>query len=159
MSAMASQITGVSIVCLSVCLGADKRKYPSAVSLDFVRGILRWPVDSSHKWPVTQKMFPFDDVILYNFAFTGDLLEGFPACTETSLQRIWWYKTFQTRRGRWQLRSLALENKFHVLWILDAEMAFPHLIIFLRGKQWPVYLTYSSLHHGCWWFGDTRYKR
>ena len=26
---------------------------------------LRWgPVNSSHKWPVTQKMFPFDDVIM-----------------------------------------------------------------------------------------------
>ena len=26
----------------------------------------RWPVNSPHKWPVTQKMFPFDDVIMYN---------------------------------------------------------------------------------------------
>ena len=25
----------------------------------------RWPVDSPHKWPVTRKMFPFDDVIMY----------------------------------------------------------------------------------------------
>ena len=24
----------------------------------------RWPVNSPHKWPVTRKMFPFDDVIL-----------------------------------------------------------------------------------------------
>ena len=28
----------------------------------FVRGIHRRPVNSPHKWPVTQKMFPFDDV-------------------------------------------------------------------------------------------------
>ena len=27
-------------------------------------GILRWPVNSHHKWPVTRKMFPFDDVIV-----------------------------------------------------------------------------------------------
>ena len=27
-------------------------------------GIHRWPVDSPHKGPVTQKMFPFDDVIM-----------------------------------------------------------------------------------------------
>ena len=27
-------------------------------------GIHRWPVNSPHKWPVTRKMFPFDDVIM-----------------------------------------------------------------------------------------------
>ena len=30
----------------------------------FVRGIHRWPVNSPHEWPVTRKMFPFDDVIM-----------------------------------------------------------------------------------------------
>ena len=31
-----------------------------------VRGIHRWPVNSPHKWLVTQrKMFPFDDVIMH----------------------------------------------------------------------------------------------
>ena len=25
----------------------------------------RWPVNSLHKWPVTRKMIPFDDVIMY----------------------------------------------------------------------------------------------
>ena len=29
-----------------------------------VWGIHRWPMNSSHKWPVTRKMFPFDDVIM-----------------------------------------------------------------------------------------------
>ena len=33
------------------------------MSLAFVRGIHRWPVNSPHKGPVTQNMFPFDDVI------------------------------------------------------------------------------------------------
>ena len=27
-------------------------------------GIHRWPVNSPHKWPVTRKMFPFDDVTM-----------------------------------------------------------------------------------------------
>ena len=40
------------------------RKYQSSASLAFVRGIHRWPVNSPHKWPVTRKMFPFDDVIM-----------------------------------------------------------------------------------------------
>ena len=64
MSMMASQITGVSIVCLTVCTGAYQRKHQSSASLTFVRGIHRWLVDSPHKGPVTRKMFPFDDVII-----------------------------------------------------------------------------------------------
>ena len=63
MSAMASQITSVSIVYPTVCFGADQRKQNSA-SLAFVRGIHRWPVNSPHKGPVTRKMFPFDGVIM-----------------------------------------------------------------------------------------------
>ena len=65
MSAMASQITGVSIVCSTVCLCANQRKHQSSASLTFARGIHRWPVDSPHKGPVTRKMFPFDDVIIH----------------------------------------------------------------------------------------------
>ena len=52
MSAMASQITGVSIVCWTVWSGADQRKHQSSAALAFVRGIHRWPVDSPHKGPV-----------------------------------------------------------------------------------------------------------
>ena len=37
--AMASQITGVSIVCSPVCSGANQRKHQSSASLTFVRGI------------------------------------------------------------------------------------------------------------------------
>ena len=40
------------------------KKHQSSASLAFVRGIHRWPVNSPHKWPVTRKMFPFDDVIM-----------------------------------------------------------------------------------------------
>ena len=36
----------------------------SYASLAFVRGIRQWPVNSPHKRPVTQNMFPFDDVIM-----------------------------------------------------------------------------------------------
>ena len=64
MSAMVSEITGVSIVCYTICSGADQRKHQSSVSLAFVRGIHQWPVDSPHKGPVTRKLFPFQDAIL-----------------------------------------------------------------------------------------------
>ena len=41
MSAMASQITGISIVCLTICSGAYQRKHQSSTSMAFVRGIRR----------------------------------------------------------------------------------------------------------------------
>ena len=62
--AIASLITSLTIVYLSVYSDADQRKHQSSASLAFVRGIHRGPVNSPHKWPVTQKMFPFDDVIM-----------------------------------------------------------------------------------------------
>ena len=43
---------------------ADQRKHQSSASLAFVRGIHQGPVNSRHKWPVTRKMFRFDDVII-----------------------------------------------------------------------------------------------
>ena len=59
MSEMAPQITAIWIVCLTVCSGADHRKCQSTASLAFVGGIHWWPVDSPHKGPVMQTMFPF----------------------------------------------------------------------------------------------------
>ena len=66
MSAMASQITSLTVVYSTVYSGSDQRKHQSSVSLAFVRRIHRWPVNSPQKWPVTRKMFPFDDVIMRN---------------------------------------------------------------------------------------------
>ena len=63
MSAVASQITGLTIVYPTVYSDGDQRKHQSSASLAFVRGIHRWPVNSPHK-RVTPKMFPFDDVIM-----------------------------------------------------------------------------------------------
>ena len=67
MSPSVSQITSLAIVYSIVFSGTYQRKHQSSASLAFVRGIHRRPVNSSHKWPVTRKMFPFDDVIM-NFS-------------------------------------------------------------------------------------------
>ena len=61
MNAMESPITSVSIVSSTVCSGADQRKHPAP---------RHWPLwgestGDPDKGPVTQKMFPFDDVIMY----------------------------------------------------------------------------------------------
>ena len=54
MDAIASLITSLKIVYSTVYSVADQRKQQSSAS----------PVNSPHKWPVTLKMFPFDDVIM-----------------------------------------------------------------------------------------------
>ena len=72
MSAMAPQITSLTIVCTSVYSGADQRKYQSSASLAFVRGIHRRHVNSPHKGSVTRKMFPFDDVIMCSVYYNVD---------------------------------------------------------------------------------------
>ena len=64
MTTMASQITSLTSVYSTVYSGADQSKHQSSASLAFVWGIHRGPVNSLHKWPVTRKMFPFDDVIM-----------------------------------------------------------------------------------------------
>ena len=64
MITMASQITSLRIVYSIDYSGADQRKHQGSASLAFVRGIHRWPVISPHKWQVTRKTFPFDDVIM-----------------------------------------------------------------------------------------------
>ena len=64
MGPLASQITSLTIVYSTVYSDADQRKHQSSASLAFVQGIHRGPVNSPHKWPVTRKMFPFDDVIM-----------------------------------------------------------------------------------------------
>ena len=66
MGAIASQITSLAIVYLTVSSDTDQSKHQSSASLAFVWGIHRRPVNSPHKWPVARKMFPFDDVIMRN---------------------------------------------------------------------------------------------
>ena len=60
MCATASQITSLTIVYSTVYSDADQRKHQSSASLG--------PLNSPHKWPVTRKIFPFDDVIMYRKA-------------------------------------------------------------------------------------------
>ena len=51
---MASQITSLTIVYSTVFSDADQRKRQSVTG----------PVNSPHRWLVTRKLFPFDDVIM-----------------------------------------------------------------------------------------------
>ena len=74
MSAIASQISSLTIVYSTVYSDADQRKYQRSASLAFVRG----PVNSPHKGPVKRKTFPFDDVIINNRNFEIDIIRIAP---------------------------------------------------------------------------------
>ena len=94
MIAMVSQINSLPIVYSTVYWGADQRKHQSSVSL------APGPVNSTHKGPVTRKMFPFDDVIMglspvrrQTISLTGaNLLPTGPL--RTDCERKWKYETF-----------------------------------------------------------------
>ena len=90
MSAIASQITSLTIVYSIVYSDADQRKHQSSASLAFVWGIHRGPVNSPHKWPVTRKMFPFDDVImtLHGFVSSCDVVAAARKNTFSGLLNI-----------------------------------------------------------------------
>ena len=64
MGTVASRTTSLTTVYSTDYSDTYQRKQLSSASLAFVRGIHRGPVNSPHKWPVTRKMFPFDDVIM-----------------------------------------------------------------------------------------------
>ena len=49
---------------LNRLFGCRSKKTSKLRVTGFCAGIHRGPVNSPHKWPVTQKMFPFDDVIM-----------------------------------------------------------------------------------------------
>ena len=92
MGAIAPQITSLTIVYSTIYLDADQKHQISA-SLAFVRGIYRGSVNSPHKWPVTRKMFPFDDVIINTLKLKQ---KGRPFC-------------------RWHFEIRFLEKEFCVL--------------------------------------------
>ena len=94
MDTIASQITSLTIVYSTVYSDADQRKHQSSASLALVRGIHRGPVNFPHRWPVTRKMFPFDDVIMLHTRMS------------------WW----TTHSGAWNLSAdAALTTKLHLL--------------------------------------------
>ena len=62
MSAVAAQITSLTIVYSTVYSGADQQKMSKLRITGLCAG--NSPVNAPHKGPVTRKMFPFDDVIM-----------------------------------------------------------------------------------------------
>ena len=86
MGAIACQITSLMIAYSTAYSVADHRTHQSSASLAIVRGNHRWPVNSPHKWPLTRKMFPFDDVIMPQLQ-VGNLVVQSPLTTWSNIRR------------------------------------------------------------------------
>ena len=97
MGAMASQFTSLTSGYSTVYSGTDQRKYQSFASLAFVRGIHRWTVNSPPKWPVTRKMFPFDDVIVWHrFYFSMRCIYSFVILSFVIIKPVLGFFAFMT---------------------------------------------------------------
>ena len=108
MGAIASQITSLIIVYSIFYSDADQRKHQSSPSMAFVRGIHRGPVNSPHKWPVTRKMFPCDDVIMALSHRNTFIRSGVVSCG-------WWqdsYASWAVCSVNVELRWLWCQNRF-----------------------------------------------
>ena len=97
--------------------GADQRKHQSSASVAFLQGIPRCPVNSPHKWPLTLKMFPFDDVIMQQLRIYGSMhwIRIREPGSASTLHRIAIlipifiiYSVLKTRFSR-----ISVENTFH----------------------------------------------
>ena len=126
MGDMASQITSISTVCSVVCSGAHQRKHQSSVSLAFVMGIHRWPVDSPHKGPVMRKMFPFDDAIICIF---------YMGCTAHERKLHQWYQCLWSEK---QLVPLIFLITLYIIKPLPFQLHPGHDLMSIYGFNFNV---------------------
>ena len=108
MDAIASQITSLTIVYSSVY--SDQSKHQSSASLAFVWGIHRGPVNSPHNWPVTGKMFPFDDVIMMCTIYIENK-DPNEACYEYRAWSMWNLNRLTCRRCRLNKDKVGVARK------------------------------------------------
>ena len=135
MGAIVSQITSLTIVYSTVYSEADQTKHQSSASLAFVRGIHRGPVNSPHKWPVTRKMFPCDDVIMATspsssllsfcclYALTYIAPVRFYVSFKDTFSNICWDRSYNTK-GYIRFRNT-------IKWVIGCTWYFILLLLYL----------------------------
>ena len=120
MGSIASQIISLTLVYSALYSGTDLRKHQSSVSLAFVRGIHRGPVNSPHNGPVTRKMFPFDDVIMN--------------------AKLWYFLSLPWLIGSWKIllkfQIINFQSNFANQWLRYILWNCPHRVIFIGHHLW-----------------------
>ena len=153
MGTIASLITSLTIAYSIVYSDADQRKHQSSASLAFMRGSHRGPMNSSHKWPVTRKMFPFDDVIMTWFSTwylnTVFLWQHTEHCSIMKLMPIVW-EIGMTRKRNVDTGVVCVKFSMHqILRYIDLVTTLPSYrfdisssefnpIIYLTNFNWSI---------------------
>ena len=106
---------------------ADQRKHQSPASLAFVRVIHRLPVNSLHKWPITQEMFPFGDVTM-----TVKMVDF--ECTKWILDFALIYKVLCVFCD--YVRLMCCYNSGHCTMMMIKWKHFPRYWPFVWGIHW-----------------------
>ena len=154
MGTVATQITRLTIIYSTVYSGADQRKHQCSASLAFVRGIHRGPVNSLHKWPVTRKMFPFDDVIM-----VPDLQMSYNVLTKMVR-----YQKSGSSRGRqaaWAatVAPFRIYEPYDSMWSLSHALAMyqlHHHDDVIKWKHFPCYWPFVRGIHRSRWIPHTK---
>ena len=122
------------------------KKHHSSASLASVWGIHRGPVNSPHKWPVTRKMFPFDDVIMevhstYSERLQYGQLEICCLDKVTSIEGHMITLPSISRHCRCLDRSQRFRNWHHwVVWSLGICLESTYVVFFVRTNTvWQKY--------------------
>ena len=120
MGMIASQITSLTIVHSTVYSDVDQRKHQSSASLAFVRGIHRRPVNSPHKWLVTRKMLPFDDVTMWPCVGTT------ASCRLSSISISWidYLCIFHRKSMQHIINEIILNTSFDAKYVCQNLKAF-----------------------------------
>ena len=106
---------------------AHQRKHQSSASLAFVRGSHRRPVNSPHKWPVTRKMFPFDDVIMNGGALNTHISSNtFQHCLNSISTNITW--------SFYELHSDYVPN-LQIIYLINTDL-YPNDFVFNHCGFW-----------------------
>ena len=126
MTMLASQITSLTVVYSIVYSGVNQRKHQSSASLAFVREIHRGPVNFAHKWPVTRKMFPFDDVIMSWQQVIG--VSGLTPSSPNAWDKSWRYLFPRCTIKMDQVMAiLTFDLLFYLVGVIDDVMSMWHI--------------------------------
>ena len=140
MSAVAFEITGISIVYSNVCSDTDRRKHQSPASLALVMGITgdRW-------FPRTKGQWRGKSFLLMTSSWPQCVKDSLNA--PTSMHALWWNRIPQ---HMWKAYSL---SNYFFAWIMDwwtIETLFCHVVVaFLRNFGVVICINGPSLSEIC----------
>ena len=114
------QIHASATVCSAVCSGVHKKKYHSSASLTLMREIHRWPMGSPQKRPVTQKLFPSDDVMQKSFVESVMVtVASLVSWEESSATGVLSFGFLCTIHPPFQDNIISYSHGTHIYWLFE----------------------------------------